>query len=63
MQKIKNSGTKKFAKLPPAFDRRAVDFVARRRLAGVVAAGLFFKVVLRVRVAIFLQWSVVGGQI
>ncbi|HEY0460798.1 MAG TPA: hypothetical protein VGC97_16800 [Pyrinomonadaceae bacterium] len=59
---IKNKGTKKLAKLPPDFERRAAaGFVARRRLAGTAAADLFLKVVvLRVRVAIF--FSVVGGQ-
>ncbi len=51
MQKIKNSGTKKFVKFPLDFEvRRAVGFVTRRRFG--VAAVLFFRVVFRVRVAI-----------
>jgi hypothetical protein len=61
---IKNKGTKKLAKLPPDFERRAAGFVARRRFTG-AAADLFFKVVvLRVRVTIIFsgRWSVVGSQ-
>ena len=51
MQKIKNKGTKKFAKFPLDFAvRRVVGFVVRRRFGA--AAVLFLKVVLRVRVAI-----------
>lgn len=54
MQKIKNNGTKKFAKFPPDFEpRRAAGRAVRRRF-GAAAADLFFKVVvLRVRVAMF----------
>ena len=54
MQKIKNRGTKKLAKFPPDLAvRLPAGFAARRRF-GAGAAGLLFKVVLRVRVAIFL---------
>ena len=64
MQRIKNSGAKKFAKFPLDLAvRRVAGRVARRRFGG-VAADLLFKVVLRVRVAIILsgRWSVVSGQ-
>ncbi len=51
MQKIKNNGTKKFAKFPLDLAIRRVAGRAGRRRFG-AAAALFFIVVLRVRVAI-----------